>query len=72
LSCEKEDQAPVDLVEFFECNDALNLDTTGIANRLVGKWELKSWDCGECQTPGWHYDKNVVAYIHIRQNICYN
>lgn len=60
-SCKKENAPDVNWQGIQRCNDALNLDSTGVANRLIGQWQLKSWYCGMCSDPGTHQpDKTVV------------
>ncbi|HUM47355.1 MAG TPA: hypothetical protein PLD84_10525 [Chitinophagales bacterium] len=50
----------IDVQSFLECNEALHLDSAKIANKLIGKWELKSWYCGECSNPGTHNSDKVI------------
>lgn len=64
-SCKKGESTkvpPFDWQAIEKCNDALNLDTSEIANRLIGQWEMKLWRCGFCATPGSYLpDKTVIA-----------
>jgi hypothetical protein len=60
-SCKK-DNSTSNLQEFIKCNDDMKLDSAGIANKLVGKWKLKSWYCSFCIDPGSHKsDVNVTV-----------
>ena len=57
-SCTKDKM--MDSKAFLECNNAMQLDTAGIANKLIGTWKLKSWYCGECTNPGTHYSDKII------------
>ncbi len=59
-SCTKDKSLDIDWQGIQKCNDAMHLDTTAIANKLIGKWQLKSWYCGECTNPGTHNPDKIV------------
>ena len=42
------------------CTNGRQYDTTSMANMLVGTWKFKTWFCGECVNPGWHYPNKDV------------
>ena len=65
FSCSKKDT--IDVPAFWQCNKNQNLDSTAIANKLLGSWvwaKQSCWDDNKVRAA----DKNVIVNFNINGN----
>ena len=65
FSCSKKDT--IDVPTFWQCNKNQNLDSTAIANKLLGSWVWAIQSCGDVPTVK-TADKNVIVNFNINGN----